>query len=218
LESSWILFCATVSVSIALLSNEIGYGMATHLILFSSGRFCFELMRGDTARQYWGIFSEAQWLSLGMICGVMIAEILLLLPFHIWHITIGSCLIVFAIFVAVASTWPSYNLQKPGTIQEISRSLSLLEKSRSQGLSGQHAVHLRKIHPDLQISDGIFEDANTQVHHYTLSYIDRNMPHRDAFRLVKLIQSWHPRKEKSKLIHHYKNTFHFLRYQTTESG
>ena len=212
LESTWILISAAISITLALVSGEIGYGLATHLVLFSTGRFCLELLRGDTARTYWGIFSEAQWLSLLMVTGVVVFELLQMLPFHYWHMVLATLLLIFALFVAYAQTRPSFVLHKPETIHQLSKSLVLLEKSRIQGLSGNHAVHLRKISTDLQISDGIYSDEGKHVHHYTMSYKNRFMSMKDARRIAKLIQSWHPREEKSKLIHHYQNAFHFLRY------
>lgn len=217
LESSWILLSAAISISIALFSGQLGYGLATHLVLFSTGRFCLELLRGDNARTYWGQFSEAQWLSLSMVWGVMLFEAMQWLPLHTWHLAIGITLTGFFVFLIFTEQWSYFSLRTPDTIHALSKSLALLNKSRDQGLAGSHAIHLRQIDPDLQISDGVFNEQTYRIHHYTISYAHRTMPAKDAARIAKLIQSWHPREEKSKLIHHYKNTFHFLRYQMTES-
>ncbi len=219
LESFWVLSSAGIGIWLASGSNPYGYGISSYIILFSSGRFCFELLRGDRARPYLAGFSEAQWIPLAMVCGIVIMEMTAILPFYAWHMIPAGMLIL--LWLALLILHPSSSrikLKDPATIHELAKTLSLFEKGRNQHLSGPHAVHLRAVHKTLQLSDGVFlNNHQRKIHHYTLSYSDRPMAIGDAVVLANMIQSWHPQEEKSKLIKNDNHSYHLLRYQTIES-
>lgn len=219
LESAWILISAGTGITIAIISNTIGLGFTTYLLMFAGGRFGFELLRGDCARPYWLGLSEAQWISAGLVLGVLVLSLLEILPYRTWQVSLGTLLIILMIgwrfFVMPRSR---YQLRQPVSIFALSKALSSLDKGRRQELSGNHAVHMRSLLTDLQLSDGVTEDAASgKIRHYTLSYANRAMPIKDAQIIAKTIQSWHPQEEKAKLIIHNNKIFHFLRYQPSES-
>lgn len=218
LESSWIFLSVSTGIILSLTSTVTGYGLSSYILIFSSGRFCFELFRGDKARPYLGWLSEAQWISVGMVCSVLILEQMQVLPFHLWHVVAGAVMLFMAAYVVYNSLHSSvFQLKKPAHIASISKALALLEKGRQQQTAGAHAVHLRQTTAGIQISDGIMEIQNQRIHHYTLSHKGDTLALNEAIALAKIIQSWHPQEEKTKLIDDNRNTFHFLRYQTIES-
>lgn len=215
LESSWIFVSVGLGVLFALTSTSPGYGLSSYILLFSGGRFCFELLRGDKARPYIGWLSEAQWISSGMICIVLILEQMQVLPFYLWHAVAGGAMLCVGIYVIYNSLHsPLFQLKTPAHIASMSKVLATLEKGRQQQLAGAHAVHLGQTKSGLQISDGMLEINNQRIHHYTISRKNDVLAMNEAKVLAKIIQSWHPRAEKTKLINYNKNTFHLLRYHT----
>ncbi len=218
LESGWIFVSVGLGAALALTSTSAGYGLSSYILLFSCGRFCFELLRGDKARPYVGWLSEAQWISSGMLCSMLILEQMQILPFHLWHLVTGGIMLFVAGCVIYNNLHSRvFQLKTPAHIASISKVLAKLEKGRQQQLAGTHAVHLRQTMSGLQISDGIMEINNQRIHHYTLSFKDSVMASNEAKVLAKIIQSWHPQEEKTKLISYNKNTFHLLRYHTIQS-
>lgn len=217
-ESGWILFSSGVGLTLAATHPIAGYGFASYLVLFSTGRFCLELLRGDTARSYTGRFSEAQWLSLLIVASVVLLEFMQVLPFAYWHMAIGcGCLLLFLFLQLYYFNTGPAQLKTPESLHALARAIQLLNKGRQDKLAGAHAVHLRKTAAGLKVSDGLLEHNQAKIHHYTVSYATQHMPIRDAQTLARVLHSWHDAEEKSKLIHQNNNTFHILRYQSTKS-
>ncbi len=217
IESCWVLFSVGVGVSLALTSIEAGYGFASYLVLFASGRFCFDFLRGDKARTQLGAFSEAQWISLVIVFCTILLELQGLFPFHFWHVAIGCALSLFVVYLFTAGFNSAvYRLSTPTFILALAKALEVLKEGRSSNLAGPHAVHVRKINQTMQISDGVFSENDHQIHHYTLTLAGKGMPVKEAKQISKMLQSWRTQKEKSKLIHHNHHTFHLLRYLNTQ--
>ncbi len=217
-ESCWILFSRGVGIYLAIRHPVAGYGLASYLVLFSMGRFCLELLRGDTARTYTGLFSEAQWLSMFIVAATVTLEIIGVLPYAQWHAVLGAGFLLLFLFLQLYyfHTGPA-QLRKPQNLHALARTIQVLNKGRQDNLAGTHAVHLRKAPSGLQISDGLYTQNQVDVHHYTVSYAAAHMPLRDAQTLARVLHSWHDAEENAKLIHQNNNTFHILRYQSAKS-
>ncbi len=217
-ESAWVLCSSGIGICLALLHPVTGYGLASYLVLFSSGRFCLEFLRGDTARPYMASFSEAQWISLLIVFATLIGELFGFLPLVSWHMALGGVLASLALFVRgyYRHTGPA-QLRSPLHLGALAQALQRLQKGRTDNLTGPHAVHIRKTPSGLQISDGIYTDDDTHIHHYTISNDAKALPVADAVAVSNLLRSWHDGKEKAKLIHQNSNTFHILSYRSIKS-
>lgn len=218
IESAWVLISTTVGIVLALRAPAAGLGLASYIVLFSAGRCCIELYRGDRARPYLAHFSEAQWLSMLMIAGVIAAGFAGLVPLQPWHLAISV-----GLYAVMLLTWwnrktPAQRLRRAATVHAIANALAVMKKGRIQKLAGSHAVHMRQIPPDLQISDGCFLDTNNkQIHHITFSRTHASMPVKEAILLSNILQSWQPAEEKAKLLVSSAHTYHYLRYHAVDA-
>src|SRR2546430_14420306 len=101
LESLWVSGIVLVGSFLVLSNHQPGTALAWYIITYDIGRFSFEFMRGDADRPYlWG-FSEAQWVSIMLMCVLVLAELSGILPFHSWHLVATVCVAVTMIVVAL---------------------------------------------------------------------------------------------------------------------
>ncbi len=84
-ESLWVAMIVVVGGFLLLSGSPPGTALAWYVIAYDVGRFGFEFVRGDPTRPYYGGFSEAQWISLMLMCVVVWAGLKGVLVFHGWH-------------------------------------------------------------------------------------------------------------------------------------
>jgi prolipoprotein diacylglyceryltransferase len=157
-----------------------GTVLSTYVVTYSVARIGLEELRGDRARPYWGRFSEAQWTSLALIAGVVLAEWQGRLPFAEWHVAlcIGAAL---SMLLLAAGSKPEHALVHPRHADEVAaivRSppatggpIAVRRTSLTIGVSAQR----------LNAASG----ADTVL--YSLSRVDHALTDREALTLARLI-------------------------------
>jgi hypothetical protein len=99
-ESCWV--ACVVLVGCALIANsEPGGALVWYVVAYDTGRFFFELIRGDAGRPYLLDISEAQWISVGLVCLVLVAGTAGYLPFRPWHGWIAVAMVMGASMIVV---------------------------------------------------------------------------------------------------------------------
>jgi hypothetical protein len=86
LESLWLFFLTAGAIAISLEGGRAGENVAWYAVGYASGRFVFELLRGDTGRIVVRGLSEPQWTALLASSVVVALELGGVLPFHRWHV------------------------------------------------------------------------------------------------------------------------------------
>ena len=101
LESLFV-FLVVIAGSVAVLrGHPAGTAFTLYTIGYGFARFCLEFFRGDSDRPYTLGFSQGQWLSLWLMCGVVWAELAGRMPFHAWHLAVTLALPAIMLPVAI---------------------------------------------------------------------------------------------------------------------
>ena len=209
LESVWIFVSVGTGIGLVLMNAEPGLGLAVYLVMFSAGRFCLELIRGDRWRRHFGYFSEAQWVSYGIITSVCLLSRYDVLPFRWWYIVVWGVVSVLMITLVNWRRSEDHPIDEPLHRSEVVRSLFKLDQGRR--LPQGDAVHVRTTSRSLQLSQGRVYHLEGDLYHYTLSFKDRKMQLRDARALANIILNWHPHPGKTTLIEENSHIFHLIR-------
>src|SRR2546423_11236515 len=126
LESVWVFSIVLVGSLLVLSHHQPGTALAWYVITYDIGRFSFEFMRGDAERPYlWG-FSEAQWVSIMLMCVLVCLEFFGVLPFQLWHLVATVCVAVIMVVVALRRRLrkiPMHELLHPYHVKEIAEVL-----------------------------------------------------------------------------------------------
>jgi hypothetical protein len=125
-ESLWVFGLVIVGGALVWSGSEPGEALAWYAVGYAVGRFCFEFLRGDGVRPYLLGFSEAQWTSLLVTCGVVGAGMVDALPFHWWHAVVAGLVLLAIIVVALSRRFrrvPTHRLLHPRHVEEVARAL-----------------------------------------------------------------------------------------------
>jgi hypothetical protein len=98
IESVWLVGTVAGGVVLVLGRAAPGAVLAWCTVVYGLGRFAFEFLRGDSARPYFGTFSEAQWTAFLLSAGTAACESTGLLPLTPWHpfvpIVVGAVMVI----------------------------------------------------------------------------------------------------------------------------
>jgi Prolipoprotein diacylglyceryl transferase len=222
-ESFWVLSTVTVGSFFVLGGYPSGTALAWYVIAYDVGRFCFEFMRGDPDRPYlWG-YSQPQWISLLLMCLVVMAELSGVLPFHMWHSIATACLMFAMIGITLRRHFQvtaTHRLLHPHHIREVADALELLREPPEQQtvrcgwtvLPSQDDVTIRIGSTSLgvQISAGKVRGAKGDVCHYTVSYRHGGMTEEVARLLARLILKLKLADGEGELLQGEQGVFHLL--------
>jgi hypothetical protein len=126
-EALWVAATVAVGVAMVLAGRPAGAAFAWYVVVYDVGRFFLEFARGDAGRPYYRGFSQAQWLSLLLTCGVAAAELSGVLPLTPWHVAAAPALALAMLAVAVrrrGDPTRSHALLHPGHLDELARALA----------------------------------------------------------------------------------------------
>src|SRR5882672_9437642 len=222
-ESLWVFCIVTTGVTFVLNGRPQGAALAWYVVTYDLGRFCFEFLRGDPGRSYlWG-FSQPQWISLLLMCGVVWAEMAGVLPLHLWHVAATACLALAMVAVGLArrySRTDRHRLLHPSHVREVAEAMSLVPIPATETkAAGQWTVLPRKnsipVHIGctslgVQISGGKVGGAGGDTYHYTLSCRDGGMTEEAARILAGLILQLRRVTGASELVKGNRDVFHLL--------
>jgi hypothetical protein len=207
LESLWVLCIIVVGSLLVLTGHKPGTALAWYVVTYDIGRFYGEFMRGDVERPYaWG-FSEAQWVSVLLLCVVVCAEVGGLLPFQWWHVLAAFVVICTVIVVSLRRRFQSasmYRLLHPYHVKEIAGVLERVSRTISAG------VQVERTSLGIQLSYGYIKSETGEFYHYTLSHSSGDMAEDAARMIAKLIMQLKHHTGQNRLVRSRPGIFHLL--------
>ena len=207
IESFWVFFVVLVGSLLVLSNHQPGTALTWYVVAYDVGRFSFEFMRGDTDRPYlWG-FSEAQWVSIVLMCILVTLEFFGILPFQLWHLAATLGVVITMLVVALSRRLrkiPVHQLLYPYHIKEIAEVL--------QKVTGAVPVDIRVQHTSLgiQLSYSQIESEKGCLYHYALSCQRGTMTGEMAGALANLILRLQYPPGSRELIRGNSGVFHVL--------
>jgi hypothetical protein len=231
-ESLWVFCIVTIGVTFVLNghpSGAAGAALAWYVVTYDLGRFCFEFLRGDPDRSYlWG-FSQPQWISLLLMCGVVWAELAGVLPFHLWHVAATACLALAMTVIGLArrfSRTDRHRLLHPRHVKEVAEAMAMVPspaiETKAVGqwtiLPRRNSIAISVGYTSLgvQISGGKVSGASGDTYHYTLSCRDGGMTEETARILAGLILQLRQAIGAGSVVKGNRNVFHLLIHPVAE--
>jgi hypothetical protein len=213
IESLWVFSIVAVGTFLVLSGRSAGTALAWYIFTYDVGRFSFEFVRGDRERPYlWG-FSEAQWVSLLLMCAIALAELFRILTLYPWHIVATACLICTMIVVALDRHFrrkASHQLLHPHHIKEVAEAIELVTAVEKNVSFKPDTIRMGRTALGIQISGSRIADGTKLIYLYTLSHQSENMTEETASILARLIlQLKHPYNT-HKLIKSQHKVFHMV--------
>lgn len=232
-ESLWVFCIVATGATFVLNGRPAGAALAWYVVTYDLGRFCFEFLRGDPDRSYlWG-FSQPQWISLLLMCGVVWAETAGVLPLHLWHVAATACLALAMAAVSLARRFrrtAKHRLLHPRHVREMAEALKhvsdLAAETKAAGRwtvmppRDSVSVRLRIACTSLgvQISAGKVREAAGDICHYTLSYSDGGMTEEVARIVARLIVQLNRASDDGEFLKGNRDVFHLLIRPVSEGG
>ncbi len=195
-EALWVLSAVLVEVGIMLSGRPAGTALSWYACAYAVGRFGLEFLRGDADRPYFAGLSEAQWTSLLLAIGMVMAGKLGWVPQYPWQVGAAALLGIATLGVIV-----SYRVRgaKPGLlhprhIQEVAMLVHQTsraggnepaESTRSGQLFYQTAIGSTSL--GIHISTGWINRRGGWVEHYAFSEASGGMTESTARSLAQLI-------------------------------
>jgi hypothetical protein len=207
IESFWVFSIVLVGSLLVLSNHQPGTALTWYVVTYDIGRFYFEFIRGDVERPYLRGFSEAQWVSVVLMCIVVVAEWYGLLPFQLWHVLATLCVVATMLAVAGRRRWqktPRHQLLHPYHIKEVAEVLQQRTPFTAKDISISHTPL------GIRLSSGVIKGEEGDICHYTLSQQEGEMAEETAKIVAKLIvQLKHPLSS-YKVIKGNRGVFHLL--------
>jgi hypothetical protein len=228
-ESLWVFCVVTTGVVFVLNGHPAGAALAWYVVAYDIGRFCFEFLRGDAERSYlWG-FSQPQWISLLLMCGVVWAETAGVLPFHLWHAVATAGLALLMAVISLARRFSKtgrHRLLHPRHVREVADAMSLASSPAAETRAASQWTVLRRKNSipahvgctslGVQISGGKVRGAAGDTYHYTLSCRDGGMTEESARILAGLILQLRQSAGAGEFVKGNRNVFHLLIHPLAE--
>lgn len=218
-ESFWVLTITAIGCVILLTQTTPGMALSWYIVAYSTGRFCFEFLRGDPERPYLLGFSEAQWISVGLACAVVVVERLGFLPFRFWNAAALVAMVATMISVAAQRglrAGPTPCLAQPRHLDEIAQALAVLSKRMDQAatasLFGPNAggIMVGRTSLGIQVSLGVTGQNRAEVYHYTISSSKAQLTGKSARTIANLILRLKGHCGPTQLIRGNEGFFHLL--------
>jgi Prolipoprotein diacylglyceryl transferase len=204
LESLFV-FAVVIAGSIAVLERRpAGTAFALYTVGYGLVRFCLEFFRGDSDRPYTFGFSQGQWLSLWLMCGVAWAELTGRMTFHVWHLAITLAV---PLIMLLAVVWrkldraETFRICHPHHVTEIAGAVDYLSGICRQPVSRtESAIPVACTSMGFQLSAGpIHGDTDGSVH-FTISHRGRQISGTAASNLAELILQLKPGSSRRDLL------------------
>lgn len=218
-ESFWVLCIVIVGTVFVLRGYPAGTALAWYVVAYDLGRFCFEFVRGDTDRPYYRDFSQAQWISVILLFGIVWAEMSGVLPFHAWHI--GATVVVLLTMIGVSlkrrlDKTAKYQLLHPYHIKQLAETVErvadLAVRRPAVTQSGPTATDIEVGCTPLgvQVSTSRIKDVAGDMSHYALSFRKGELNEEAARVLADLILRLGRHSGSTELLKGDRGVFHLL--------
>lgn len=218
IESAWVLGVVAVGSALVWSGQPPGTALAWYVVMYDLGRFSFEFMRGDAARPYWGGFSEAQWISVALMAGVVAAEAAGVLPFHAWHAAVAGLLLLSMLVLWLrrrSAACMAFRLRHPRHVEEMGVALHSVPRLTVDAASpdpdgAAFDFGCRCTSLGVQLSASCIQDASGPVQHYAFSFAHGVMPPTVAQVVAELITQLRPASGQSELVAGQHGVYHLL--------
>jgi hypothetical protein len=220
-ESLWVLFITSAGIFMVLRSHASGAAFGWYIVMYDLGRFYLEFLRGDPDRPYlWG-FSQPQWISLLLICAVLVAELAGVLPFHAWHagVVLGMVLTMIA-----AKRAGNRQLLHPRHIHEIAAAIEGASHRRPEARPVGHWTLLpsrRAVTSEVRVgctSLGVQVSTGrlgSETRHYSISYRDGGMTVETARVIARIVLQLERANGPAQLHKGNRDVFHLLLHESS---
>jgi len=173
MESVWVFGIVIVGSALILNGVPSGVTVSMYVAAYAAGRFGLEFIRGDVGRPYTGGFSEAQWTSLFLSGGVVVAGWMDLWPLFHPH-WIATLLLAGTMIVVFLIRWGrSTSMHRWLHAQHVLELAVLLDDLACRAPQSTHrSVHhfpVAQTSLGIQLSTGAFETGSGRIFHYTIS-------------------------------------------------
>jgi Prolipoprotein diacylglyceryl transferase len=217
-ESLCVFVIVLVGSGFVLSGYPVGTTLAWYSVAYGMGRFWFEFMRGDPERPYYWGFSQAQWISLLLMCGVVSAELSGVLPFYLWHTVATAFIVLLIISISVRRHYqntPNYQLGHPRHIKEVAEALQMVshyaaESTANKTLEPIPHIHVARTSLGIRISGSPISGEAGSIRHFALSSQNGMMTEEAAGIVADLIHKLKYPSESLKLIRGNRGVFHLL--------
>ena len=216
LESLLALDVVLVGVVLVTSGGTAGEALAWYVVAYGAGRFFLEFIRGDTERRYYLGFSEAQWISLMLMCAVAWAGQEGALTFHFWHFCatafLGITMIVVTLRRATRRTdnhlifHPCHMREFEEAVQHVSR----LAVEGRHGLVTPAGIHVGCTSLGIQVSASRVKREAGYTYLYALSDENGTMSEKTARMLSSLIIRIRHPSNFSEVVKSTEGVFHLL--------
>jgi prolipoprotein diacylglyceryltransferase len=183
IEALWVASVVLVGSALVLRGGQPGAALAWYVVTYDLARFLLEFMRGDAARPYILGFSEAQWISLGLLLVAVGAELYGILPFQAWHlgVAVGMVLTMLAVVLRRRYSGMSrYLLLHPRHVRELAEALDRAREQVPNIPTRDAGVYVATTSLGLSISAGRQRDLPAAPWHYTISRRGQPLGYADA--------------------------------------
>jgi hypothetical protein len=205
LESVLVFAVVAFGALAVLQGRPAGTAFALYTIGYGWVRFCLEFFRGDSDRPYTFGFSQGQWLSLWLMCGVAWAELAGRMLFHAWHVAVTLSLPLLMLMVAVWRKFDrteSFRIHHPqhvsevaGAIDSLSDFCRLLESERIPD-----TIPVAQTSTGFQISAGNIHGDKHAPAHFTISRRGGHISGKAAANVADLILQLKPESTRRELM------------------
>lgn len=195
LEALWVLCLALVGTIWLLHGPVSGSVFAFYTVAYGSGRFFIEFLRGDEGRPHLFGFSEAQWTSVVLVGGMVLAESWHLLPKQFFPLPVFKFLLTSLFIIAFLRAMrrsTSHAFFSAKHINEVARALIFLQAPAITsmdvfGAPGATPIQVVCTSEGLKISLGRIRRFNRSLVHFSLSSERSPLSAKDAKSLARII-------------------------------
>jgi hypothetical protein len=208
-ESFAVAGIVLVGSALVLTRQPDGAALTWYIVAYGLGRFGLEFMRGDTGRPYYWGFSEAQWISLGLLLALVGAEWMGLLPWRWWHIAAAVVLAGALLVIALRRHADGrHRLLMPAHIAELAAALDRTPAyDNSPALT---SIMVAATSENLQISTGVLIRDQRPCYHYTISRRGMPLSYAAAQAAAELILHIRHPAEQHELVKGGNGVFHVI--------
>jgi hypothetical protein len=198
IESCFGFLLAALGIALKLISAEAGVFFIVFWVLYAVARYVFEFYRGDPDRPYWKSFSEAQWLCIGILVGILVIQWRHTLPLVWWGVSaVVVCIHFLMLFYRIIYQNAFYRLLEPTHLMELNQKALQSKQSKEVATTSQQ----------IKVS---CTNLSADQYLYTLSHLDKVLPRRWAKRLFKHLKyTMHPARP-TKIEYYNQGVYHLI--------
>jgi prolipoprotein diacylglyceryltransferase len=221
IEALWVSGTVLVGSALVLRGGPPGEALAWYVVTYDLARFLLEFVRGDPTRPYMLGFSEAQWISLGLLVAAVGAEIFGVLPFQPWHLGVVVGMVLTMVAVALGRRlrgMSRYLLLHPRHVREVAAALDHAREQAQGATTVDTRVYIATTSLGVGISAGRQGAASDARWHYTLSRRGQPLTYAEARALGLLVARLRHPDTPYEMVAGDSGLFHMLMRQPERAG